>query len=710
MNPIMMTNEANDEVMEGEARSPGEIARHWQMQLALAKQEQRDFFTDGRKVVERYKSERTEASRRAATARKFNILFSNTEVLRAAMFGRMAKPDVRRRFADANNQVARETAEVIERALSYSQDTQPSEQALSSAVFDYVLPGRGIVRVEYEPRIAEKPVLDPFGMPMLDETGQPVTQEFIAEQYLCDKYVFWEDFLHEPARHWQGVNWIAFRHTMDGDDLDDQIFETAPQTSQVFGDAKSVPMNWQPQIDHVKKNVPEDFKKAEVWEIWDKRKKQRLWIVEGYDKPLRIDEDPYGLEDFYPTPEPLIAYRATDSYVPMPEFHTYRDQADDLDEITARISRLTRALKRRGVYDKAMTELRRLAAAGDNEFIPVENYATLMQKGGLQAAFQQEDIAITASVINDLHKQRDSLIQTIYEVTGISDIVRGATNPNETLGAQQLKAQFGSNRLRRRQDDVAKWIKGLYRIKAELIAEHFEPDVLQAITGKQVTPEMMQILRDEKIRNYAIDVETDSTVFEDANQEKQAVTELLAGVTQFMQGTFPLAAQQPMIAPLLVSMLTMAVRRFKAGRELEDVIETVGQQIEQVAAQPPPQPQEDPQQKAELALKGADYQLKMLDVEKKKAELHQATMPMLSEPMPPEDEGEVPEDQVVPRLMQQGRRTEQALRSIMHELAFQANAPREIVRDEAGNPVGVKIGDRVRMAVRDENNQITGLQ
>ena len=31
---------------------------------------------------------------------------------------------------------------------------------------------------------------------------------------------------------------------------------------------------------------------------------------------------------------------------------------------------------------------------------------------------------------------------------GISDIVRGASNPNETLGAQELKGQYASMRLR----------------------------------------------------------------------------------------------------------------------------------------------------------------------------------------------------------------------------------------------------------------------
>ena len=629
---------------------PAKLSRHWQMQLAIAEKNQKEFVDDGRKVVERYKSERNEASRKATSNRKFNILYSNTEVLRAALFGKMAKPDVRRRFAD-RNPVAREVAEVIERSLVYQQDIYPSERYIDLAIMDYLLPGRGVVRVEYEPVIGEKPKLDMMGQPVMGEDGMPETEEFIAEQKLCEKYVFWEDYLCEPARNWEQVTWEAFRHNMSRDDLDDEIFENAVQGSQVFGTAADVPLNWTPDIGTKERDTPEELKKAEVWEVWDKKERKRLWIVKGYDKPLRIDEDPYQLEEFWPNAEPLNSYSATDDFIPEAEFKAYQDQADDLDEITARISRLTRALKRRGVYDKAIVELKRLASAGDNEFIPVSNYAELLQKGGLQAAFQVEDIQVTATVLKDLYEQRNALIQAIYEITGISDIVRGATNPNETLGAQQLKAQFGSNRLKRRQNDVARWIRDIYRLKAEIIAEHFEPDVLSRMTGIQVTPEMMAILRDEKARGYQIDVETDSTSFEDAEAEKKSRVEYITATSQFMAAMLPVVQQAPQFGPLIMEMLAFGTRGFKAGRELEDRIDQMTQKIEDAEKQPKPPPPPDPEiekakaqmaieqqrAQADLSLKGADYKLKELDYQIKQVDLQQKSTPQLEAPQPQED-------------------------------------------------------------------------
>jgi hypothetical protein len=380
-----------------------------------------------------------------------------------------------------------------------------------------------------------------------------------------------------------------------------------------------VPLNWSPSGDG-KRKIPDDFKKAEVWEIWDKTKSERVWIVNGFDRPLRIDEDPYGLEGFYPLPEPLRAIEDTDSLVPTPEFLEYRDQADALDEITSRIDKLTRALRRRGVYNQAIKELRRLARAGDNEFIPVEDWASFAQKGGLEKQFDSEDIAPIATVLKELYTQRDQLIQGIYEVTGIADIMRGASDPNETLGAQKLKAQFGSTRLKKRQRNVQKWISDIYKIKAEIIAEHFEPEVLSEMTGVQVTPEVVKLLRSDKLRSYRIDIETDSTIFEDAEAQKKATVEMLGAVSGFLEKGLPAVQMEPRLAPLLFEMLSVGLRSFKEGRKLEDVIEQVSQSLAQ--PQPPKPDPEAEKLKAEMEMKreehGMTMQEKQLD-----AQVHQ---------------------------------------------------------------------------------------
>jgi hypothetical protein len=592
-----MTESASIET-RSEAEGVDGEAKYWQQQIELSERDSREFLKDGKAVIDRYKGGKDKTVR--ASNKKFNILYSNVETLKAALFARMAKPDIRRRFAD-RDPIGKQVAEIIERAAIYCQDAYDSEKAVERAIEDYLLPGRGVVRVCYEAETAQGE----------DE------KEYVAKQELYEKYWPWTDFRHEPAKTWDKVAWEAFRHKMSRQDLRDNQFE----------DADSIPLNWSPAPDDEK--VPDSFKRAEVWEIFDKTKRERVWIVPNWPKLCRKDPDPYGLEDFFPNAEPLQAITANDTFIPKAEFSIYQDQADGLDEIEARIDKLTRALKRRGVYDATFKELARLSKAQDNEFVPVHNYADLSTKGGLAAAFQAEDLTALATVLGELHQQRDLRVQTIYEVVGIADIMRGSSDPRETLGAQKIKAQFGGNRLKKRQDKVQKWIRDTLRIKCEIIAEHFEPQKLAEMTGFKfvdpammpamghnggppmegqpgmpqqapaqppsvegtITPEMIQIMRSDKLRSYRIDIETDSTVFEDAEAEKQAVSEMLKAASEFVTAWFPIIQAQPALMDMAFEMLAFALRRFKTGRSLEEVIEQSKLKLQQAAQQQkPPDP------------------------------------------------------------------------------------------------------------------------
>lgn len=76
------------------------------------------------------------------------------------------------------------------------------------------------------------------------------------------------------------------------------------------------------------------FKQAELWEIWHKPKRQRLWIAIGHDKVVRTDDDPLGLSGFFRVPCPLYVVKSnSSSMVPIPEFTLYEDQADELDRL-----------------------------------------------------------------------------------------------------------------------------------------------------------------------------------------------------------------------------------------------------------------------------------------------------------------------------------------------------------------------------------------
>jgi hypothetical protein len=559
-------------------------AQYWHIELNNADKTEEDWRKRGRKVVERYRDERNVDTYGMGSEKKFNILWANTETLKGALFAKMAKPDVRRRFPD-NNPVTKDIARVIERTLAYANDVYNANKPIESALEDYLLPGRGVVWVVYDPVFVKEMVQ----MEQINEMGErviiEVEEERVAEQRCYFDYVHWEDYRENPAKRPEDVSWKARRHLWTRDELKDKG----------FSNVEDIPLDWSPDSDEENYEAEEVFKRAEVWEIWDRVKYKRYYVARNYDKILRVDDDPYELQDFFPTPTPMIAVRTNDTSVPIPEFTLYQDQAEELDRVTTRISNLIEGLKRRGVYDASVPELSHLANAGDNDFVPSENFSLLAQKGGLAGVFQQEDISPIGQVLQGLYQQRTQILEIIYEITGISDLLRGNTKASETATAQQLKAQFGSMRMRKRQEEIERYIRDLFRIKAEIVAEHYEPEVLQAITNIQVTPEMMQIMRDDKLREYNIDVETDSTVFADENAEKQTRIEFLQTMGGYLEKAIAISNANPMLTPIAFQSLRFLVGAWKVGRDFEEIIDQTEQQIMQQMQQQmqaPPQPSE----------------------------------------------------------------------------------------------------------------------
>tara|TARA_B100000900_G_scaffold415038_1_gene443530 strand:+ start:297 stop:2255 length:1959 start_codon:yes stop_codon:yes gene_type:complete len=550
-------------------------AQYWQMELDSSDQSEKDWRERGRAVVARYRDERETDGYGTGLSKQFNILWSNTETMKGALFARMPKADVRRRYSD-NNPITRQVAIVLERALQYGNEVYSADKPIKAAIEDYLLPGRGVVWVVYEPIFVKEKIqvesLDEFGnMVMIDQE-----EERIADQRCYFDYVNWEDYRESPAKRPEDVYWKARRHLLTRDELIEKGFKNA----------KDIPLNWSPEpTEGYQEEYSEIFSRAEVWEIWDKYSSKRFFISKGYNEVLAEDDDPYELENFFPCPDSLVAIRTNETNVPIPEFTLYQDQADELDRITTRISNLIEGLKRRGIYDASVPELSHLADAGDNDFVPSENFAQLAAKGGLQSVFQQEDIAPIAQVLSGLYQQRNQILDTIYQITGISDIIRGSTKASETATAQQLKAQFGSMRMRKKQSEIAEYIRDLFRLKAEIIAEHYEPETLAAMTALTITPEMMQIMRDDKLRGYSIDIESDATIFTDEEEEKKTRIEFLSSFGAYLQQAIGIANQSPALTPLAFQALRFLMGAWKVGRTFEDVIDRTEAQLTQQAQQ-----------------------------------------------------------------------------------------------------------------------------
>lgn len=579
------TSAATLERPEDAGPPPRGVVSRWLMELRLASKEEEEWRKEAKRVVDLFRNEKDDGKGtvRNSTATNFNILWSNTLTLLPALYNSTPKPDVRRRFRD-NDPVGKAVSEVLQRCLGYELDAYDFDAEMEGCVLDMLLPGRAVARVRYEP---------------------VVTGGVIQSQDVTCEVVDWDRFRRGPGRRWKDVQWIAFEHRMTRDELDALIGEEK---------AAAVPLEDDEAADSDEDDVPGDvFRRAIVWEIWSKETREILWISPRHkDDVLRKDADPLRLKGFFPIPRPLYSNGTTTSLVPKPEYCMYETQAKELDRVTQRINSLIKACRVRGVYNSTMSEIRRLLedGASDNELIPAENVAMLMETGGLEKHIWLMPIDKIAQVLVQLYTQRDQIKTTIYEITGISDILRGASVASETATAQEIKSNWGTLRLSRRQREVARFARDLMRIKAELIAEHFEPQTLQAMSGVQLMQgaekqalmaqaqaassqgqeippqvqqqlmapswdDVMSVLRSDQMRGYRVDVETDSTIAAALTDEQRNITELLQGIVQFLANVGPAVQSGAMPIDTAKALLLAAVRRFRLGNEVEDALEAL---------------------------------------------------------------------------------------------------------------------------------------
>lgn len=609
----------------------------WFSQDRIAGKEEDRWTKRARKVVQRYRDERPGTE----TMHRFNVLWANVQTLKPVLYARTPKPDVQRRFLDQDD-TGRLAAILLERSLAYALENCDFDASMQSVVEDRLLPGRGVHRVMYVPHYGDEIVdyegeeaeaADIDGAADAGAAEEPL-REVVYEEVIT-KYIYWEDYREGAARTWEEVPWVRYRAFMTRDEL-----------TARFGNKKGKRVN----LDITPKGAnegarqdreelpPDLYKKAEVWEIWDKANLRVIWLAPN-TPDLILDEidDPLHLPGFFPNPDPLLATTTTGKRIPVPDFVEYQDQAHELDRLTGRIDRLTRALKVSGVYPGSLKqELQQLIDEGtENKLIPVADWAAWSDKGGLSGFIQYVPIKEIAETLIQLYAAREKTKDLLYELTGIGDIMRGETVPTETASAQQLKANFATRRIQPQQRAVARFARDTLRLMAAVIAEHFSPQTISMITGypqlKPVPPQPPQVvpqvqppaqpgmppqqvmapnpafqqwqalvqanqqeqqkfdaavalIKKDGVHGFRLDIEADSTVAADEMAEQAARTEFLGKLVPLMQQVVPISQGNQAMAKLAKEITLFAVRGFKVARTMEEAIEEA---FDALAGMPP---------------------------------------------------------------------------------------------------------------------------
>lgn len=448
-----------------------------------------------------------------SSKREYAMLWSNTETLKPAVYSQPPTAVVSRRFKDADP-VARTASEILERAINYTIDCSEVDARLEQMRDDYLLVARGTGWVRYEPdmrQVQPPPVMlqGPIGGEFYDdgqgnqiglddprvqhdEEGLPYVvddpYEEVAYERVCIDHVNWPDFGFTPARVWEEVRAVWRVAYMTREAL-------VKRFGKEIGDKVGLDHKPDRIVDEGADDRSESEAKATVYEIWDKHGDKVVFVAKAYDEVLG-DVPPFlKVKGFFPCPKPAWGTKTNDALISVPDYVFYQDQAEEINTLTARIAYLTDALKLVGFYkagpdgDGSSAIEGAMRGGDENKLVPIPGWAAFKDAGGAKGMIEWVPVDMVIQVLAGCYEARKQLIEDVYQITGISDILRGSTDAAETATAQSIKAQWGSIRIKDRQKTMAKLARDCCRLIGEVIADKFSPETLMTMTGIKMVPE-----------------------------------------------------------------------------------------------------------------------------------------------------------------------------------------------------------------------------
>lgn len=601
-------------------------------ELDAASKREADYRKNGQRILDLYDGT-------LAKDTPFNILYSNTETMLPALYSRPPRPVVQRRFKD-DDPLGKAAAQAGQLILEFLVDTdldgyETFDHGMTMATKTALLPGRAATTIKYD--------------------AKEEAEESYSGETVCVESKAWNRVRYGYATCWEKVPWIGYEDYID-----------EAEAIRLFGEKVAALLTFSDQEQRAAdedtkgtKTEPDqgERKVTAIWQIWDKDGGKRVVYVSEQlkDRFLKEEDDPLGLSGFYNCPRPLTFVEKPHTLAPTALYTLYESQATELNTLTIRIKRIIKAIRARALYDGELGEdLKKLTDAEDAELVPTDRGSSLAAEKGLENAIWFWPVDKLILVLRELYTAREACKQVIYEITGISDILRGATKASETLGAQEIKAQWGTLRLKRNQTAVAGYAVDLLRMMLETAAKKFSeatwakmtglpfltsakyteltalaavmqqqamarpplpqgapPDPaqqqLQQIQQQLQAPQWSQVLgllQDDLHRAYRVDIETNSTVEPEAAEDQKLLNDVLMALSQVLAQVGPLVIKGVLPFQAAQTLLLTIVRRFRFGADLEDTIH----------AMQPPKPEDDGQQ-AEMQKKALEMQAQQAQAE-----------------------------------------------------------------------------------------------
>ncbi len=609
-------------------KNPADLYKFWTKEKDAAEKRLRSFTKQGNFVVRRFLDEREGKNDSQSfegylgdTPSRLNLFHTNVATMQSMLYGSIPKIEASREHQDPDDDVARVASVLYQRILEADVQTSGDDLAtcFRSALQDRLLPGMGVARVRYDYESEKRNVLNP-------ETLETTPTEFLTDEFCHAEYVHWQDFLWGWARTWAEVPWVGYRAWM-----------TKTEAIARFGQKKAAKLEYKNQMpsggdtkDEIyDKDQRNNVQKAEIWEFWHKGDKRVYWYSKGVELILDTVQDPLGLDGFYPSPAPMMANLTTSLFVPRADYVISQDLYNEIDELQSRIATITRAVKVVGVYDESAggSVGRMLKEGVENDLIPVENWAMFAEKGGLDGSIDWFPVQEVVGTLMTLVQIQDGKIEQLYQITGMSDILRGGnTDQYAAASTQAIKAKMGSVRVQSLQDQFARFASDLAGLKCEVISKHFSPESIAVQSNAEFMPEFdqplippaMQLMKSPVVK-WRIDIRPESIAMVDYAQLKSERTEFLMGIATFIQSAAPMTQSVPGSMPFLLEMLKWGMAGFKGSNYLEGMMDKAIEMAKQAPPGGGEEEQRQQEQQAEQQRARMEHQFEMERIQAKAA-------------------------------------------------------------------------------------------
>ena len=585
----------------------------WKKQIESAKSACKKYFNKAQDCEKEY----------TADGKNYNIFYSNVQTLDANLCINNPKPDIQRRFLkkmdsdQLKSNTYAEVARILSGAVEYVVDVAHADTIIKKDVHNVNVVGRGVAWIEYNPTIE------------VDESGM----EYIADRDVHLDSLKYDEYLCSSAESEYDVWWKARRHLLSRKDIYERFGYSAYDRE----------LQYKPDDDN--ETV---LNRGEVWEIWDKNDRKRIFILLTHKNHELLEEtdDPYHLESFFPCDE-LCFIRENNSIIPVPEYMLYRKQADLLEMTAKKIAQISDAIKYvvvSGSQDKSVSN--QIVAARNGDVLTIQSNGAV---NSIAEMLTVVPVDAAVNMINYLEDLKERTKQSIFDITGISDLMRGMSDPRETAKAQQIKGLFGSLRFQDKQKMVQEHRKRIYRIIAEIIAEHYDEATLSEMTctylptneekmaleakiqssqlnGQDVPQDLIDkyngmvnmptwddvinILRSDRLRNYTVDVETTATVFDDNEQQTEAINQITQTYLAMTQAAAQLNSPELVkgFMPIMRMNLTNCKVSSAIQRQLDEALDGAYREMDSKAKQPPQPTPEQQKLQADMQLETARLQ------------------------------------------------------------------------------------------------------